>query len=87
MGKTLLMLAISRPIYRDISKNLAILLETVRFLIKAGANLNIQEVVSLYTINSCMHGEHLVLFNCTDWKNCSHFCCYNEKARTCQSPD
>ena len=46
MGNTLLMLAIRRSIYRDISKNLAILLETVRFLIKAGANLNIQEVVS-----------------------------------------
>ena len=46
MGNTLLMLAIRRPIYRDISKNLAILLETVRFLIEAGANLNIQKAVS-----------------------------------------
>ena len=74
MGNTLLMLAIRN---RDISKSLAILLETVRFLIKAGANLNIQEAVSPKhhkLVHACMHGEHFVLF-CTDWKNCSHFCC------------
>ena len=58
MGNTLLMLAIRRPLYRDISKNLAILLETVRFLIKEGANLNIQEAVS--------HKHHKLMHTCME---------------------
>ena len=77
MGNTLLMLAIRRPLYRDISKNLAILLETVRFLIKEGANLNIQEAVSHKLMHTCMRGfcailyrlEKLLSFLLLKWKD------------------